>query len=165
MRAFVDASGKSWPVAVNVEALRRARDLAATDLMGVLSGPLLTDLARDYVLLCDVLFAVLKPEADRRGVAREEFSEAMSGESLDAGLDALLGELADFFPPPSRTRLTMAWGLAKQLREIESRIAERRLSAINIEEINIEESAGQAPATAGGSSGNSPESAASTPAP
>lgn len=160
MRSFVDTSGQSWPVVVNVETLRRVRDLTPTDLMGVLTGALLTELAQDYVRLCDVLFAVVKPEADARGVAQLAFSDAMNGEALDAGLDALLGELADFSPPLSRTRLTRAWGLTKQLRELESRIAEQRLS-----EINVEELADQAPTIAGDSSGSLPESADLTRAP
>ncbi|MBU0717313.1 MAG: hypothetical protein KJ749_03615, partial [Planctomycetes bacterium] len=42
--------------------------------------PLLTRLGTDVILLCDVIFALVKPQADTSGVTDEQFGAALGGE-------------------------------------------------------------------------------------
>lgn len=102
MKTFTDTHGRQWSVALNIAAVKRARDLAGVDLLaadlGDPSQNVITRLAGDPVLLCDVIYAVCKPEADANGVSDEDFGAAMAGDAIDHATRALLEELADFFP-------------------------------------------------------------------
>lgn len=160
MKRFADTQGRQWAVVMNVETLRRVRDETGTDLMGVLSSNLLARLAEDLILLTDVLFAAVKPEADKESVTLAAFSANMDGETLEAGFDALMNELADFSPPRSRARLTTALGLMKEINRRSAALALEQLERIDPDDLLR-----QAQATAGGSSTNSPGSPDSTPAP
>ena len=54
------------------------------------------------MLLVDVLYAAVKPEADAKGVTDEEFGRAMSGDAIEMATTALLDEVIDFFPETKR---------------------------------------------------------------
>ncbi len=102
MRQFKDNSGRTWTVEINVATLKRVRGLTGVDLMQVIEGTLIEKLIRDPVLLCDVVYAVCKPEADAATprVSDEEFGKAMAGDAIDAATSALLDELISFCPSP-----------------------------------------------------------------
>ena len=53
-------------------------------------------------LLCDILFCLVKPEADAKSISDEDFGRALAGDALGAATDALLQEIADFFPKGRR---------------------------------------------------------------
>jgi hypothetical protein len=102
MKTFTDTHGRQWTVALNIAAVKRVRDLAGVDLLAASSDDasenVITRLAGDPVLLCDVVYAVCKPEADAADLGDEDFGRAMAGDAIDAATRALLEELADFFP-------------------------------------------------------------------
>jgi len=100
MKQFTDNAGRQWTVEVNVAALKRVKGLAGVDLLEVLDGALIERLIRDPVLLCDVLYAACKPEADERGVTDEEFGRAMAGDAIEHATEALLDEIVSFCPSP-----------------------------------------------------------------
>jgi hypothetical protein len=103
MRTFKDNAGREWTVEINVAALKRVRSLVGVDLMQVIEGELIEKLIRDPVLLCDVVYAVCKPQADLRTptVGDEEFGKAMAGDAIDAATTAVLEELVSFCPSPT----------------------------------------------------------------
>ena len=68
MKTFKDNADRTWTVQVNVDAIKRVRDLAGLDLLSAVDAALLEKLASDPVLLCDVVYAVCKQEADANGV-------------------------------------------------------------------------------------------------
>ncbi len=113
MRSFKDTEGRVWTVSVNVAAVKRVRALCGVDLAsaieatpdGGISAGTLSRLAADPVLLVDVLYALAKDEAEKRGVGDEEFGRAMAGDALDAAAKALIEEIVDFFPNPKRALL------------------------------------------------------------
>ena len=90
MPTFTDTAGRTWTVTVNVSGIKRVRDLLAVDLLDVANGDLLSRLADDPVLLVDVLYALLKPEADARGVTDEDFGRGLAGGVLDEASSALM---------------------------------------------------------------------------
>jgi len=158
MRTFKDSAGRTWPVSLTVDAIRRVRSLLNVDLCNLLDGdpPLLARLELDPVLLCDVLFALLKLEADAQSVSDVAFGLAMGGDCLTLAQDALFQELADFFRQRRRMDLAKAIQKQSQLVAAAVRTAESKVEAIS------EEAA--VASIFGNSSGNSLASLESTPA-
>jgi len=102
MRTFKDNAGRAWSVQINVDALKRVKSLLGVNLLEVIEGKLIDRLSGDPVFLCDVLYAVVKPEADAQKVTDEDFGRAMGGDALDGATAAFLEELVDFFPQGRR---------------------------------------------------------------
>ena len=146
MKPFTDKEGREWPVVVNVGAVKRVRDILGVDLLDVAKGDLLERLADDPVLLVNVLYVLCRPEADARGVSDEDFGRAMVGGVLDEAASALMKELLDFFPSAQRAR---ALGKLATLLEAQEQTVKEATAALA--------------SIPGGSSGNSPASAESTP--
>ncbi|MGE4529659.1 MAG: hypothetical protein AB7D00_14940 [Rhodospirillaceae bacterium] len=157
MRTFVDNAGRTWTVAVTVDALKRVRSLCGVDLMGVVGdGALLDRLVADPVLLCDVVFAACKDQADAKGVSDADFGRAMAGDAIEQATTALLEALADFFPSRKRAVLQR---VIEKMRQVDSRLtalAEARLADPALDE-EIERAVAQA-LRPGVSSGDAPES-------
>ncbi len=160
MKTFNDNAGRTWTIAINVDAIKRVRSLLDVDLLEIVEGKLIEKLIRDPVLLCDVVYAVCKPEADAKGVSDEDFGRAMAGDAIEHATKALLEDLVGFSPSP-RDRanlqrvLATTWNVMDRARDL----VEKRLESGELEQV-VE----QALATAGSSSGAAPESSASTPA-
>ena len=95
MRQFKDnfgGAGRTWTVEINVATLKRVRGLTGTDLMQVIEGTLIEKLIRDPILLCDIVYAICKPEADAATprITDEEFGKAMAGDAIEASLGVAL---------------------------------------------------------------------------
>lgn len=160
MRTFKDNAGRTWTVSVDVDAIRRVRSALGINLASTELAQVLERLLSDPVLLCDVLFVVCKPEADKLGVSDVDFGRAMAGDAIEAGTLALLEELANFTPNPrDRARVKRLLQAMQQLAERTRDAAETRL------EREIEKALSATTATSGPSSGSSPASSASTPVP
>lgn len=161
MKTFTDNAGRTWTLTINVDAIKRVRGLLDVDLLEVVEGNLIERLIRDPVLLCDVVYAVCKPEVDTRGVSDEEFGRAMAGDAIEHATRSLLEELVSFSPSP-RDRanlqrvLEMTWKAMDRVRDV----VEARLESGELDRM-IE----QALASATNSSGDVPESPALSPAP
>lgn len=110
MKTFRDSKGREWAVEINVETVKRVKSRLGVLLTEILDDKLelLSKLAgADPILLCDVLFVVCEPEAITKNVDSEDFGRSLAGDAILNGSDALLAELADFFPNP-RTRAIVA---------------------------------------------------------
>lgn len=105
MRSFTDNAGRVWTVAITVDSLRRVQALTGVQLLSAVEdqGALLGRLSSDPILLCDVLYAACKPQADAAKVSDEDFGRAMAGDAIEAATAALLEDLVDFFPLQRRT--------------------------------------------------------------
>ena len=110
MKSFTDNTGRTWTLAVNVGTIKRVRALCDVNLANIItidSGTtpkvdLLERLGSDPVLLVDVLYAAIKPEADAKGITDEDFGRAMAGDAIEIATTALLDEIIDFFPETKR---------------------------------------------------------------
>ena len=81
MAAFTDCKGDKWQVRVDVSAVRRLRDLLEVDLLGDESlQEFLPRVFVDFVFLADVLYVVMKPELDSKGITDEDFGRRLAGE-------------------------------------------------------------------------------------
>ncbi|MBM4369840.1 MAG: hypothetical protein FJ102_26760 [Deltaproteobacteria bacterium] len=172
MRTFKDNGGREWTVEINVAALKRVRGLTGTDLMQVVegSGGLIERLIKDPVLLCDVVYAVCKTEADQRSVSDEDFGRAMAGDAIEHATAALLEELVSFCPSPRDRRnlgrvLTATRGVMDKARDLVEKRIDRLVEGGELERIAEAALTGAGPPTPGVSSGGAPESPGSIPAP
>ena len=134
MATFTDNSGRTWTVQVNVETIRRARAMVEVDLLDTAGGEVLERLITDPVLLCDVLYALCKEQADQQGVTDEQFGRAMAGDVIDQATEALLEELSGFFPSRKRRLVRAALQKLDALEEMALQAAEAKLESGEIEE-------------------------------
>lgn len=128
MQTFKDNAGRSWTVSIDVDAVRRVRGGLNINLTSTDFSKVLEQLLSDPVLLCDVLFVICKPEADRNGVSDVDFGRAMAGDAIETATRALLDELANFTPNPrDRARVKKVIQALYQLTEKTRDAVERRL--------------------------------------
>ena len=83
MKTFKDNEGRSWNVSVNVAAMKRVKTLLNLNLMDAVESDLIQRLATDPMLLCDVIYAICKPDADKRNVSDEQFGQSMAGDVIE----------------------------------------------------------------------------------
>lgn len=106
--SFADRTGAVWNLDITVAALKRVRALTGFDLGSALTAEGLSVLLGDIATAVDVIFALVKPEADERGTTDEAFGAALAGDTLDGALRALVRALVSFCPSPTqRAALTM----------------------------------------------------------
>ena len=127
MKTFNDNAGRTWTVAINVDAIKRVKSLLCVNLLEAVEGKLIERLVSDPVMLCDVLYALCKPEADAKQITDEDFGRAMAGDAIDHGTTCLLEELVDFFPLARRQVLAKALAKLKAFQKKAVETASKRL--------------------------------------
>ena len=168
MRSFKDNQGRQWSVEINVTAIKRVRGLTGEDLMQVIEGTLIEKLIRDPVLLCDVVYAICKPEADSRSISDEEFGKAMAGDAIEAATTAVLEELVGFCPSPrDRANLGRVLQATNRVLDKARDLTEKRIQTLTSES-ELDKLVNRMvpePLTPGSLSTSAPEPSASTPGP
>jgi len=127
MKTFHDNTGRPWHIEMTIGAIKRVQQLVpAVNLLDPQEAaaderrrdrrgrplPLLTRLSTDDVLLIDVIFALVKPQADELGVNDEAFARAIGGQAALDAYRAFLAEWADFCRGRGR------WDDARSLEEM-----------------------------------------------
>ena len=158
MKTFTDNAGRTWTIALTIDAAKRVRGLLNVNLLEPEAGdpPLLTRLGTDVILLCDVIFALVKPQADAAGVSDQEFAAALGGDVVLAAQTAFYEELVDFFRKLGRGDLAKAVDAQRRMIDLAVARIETRLDRLDLEAA-IETTLGE-PST------SSPPSSESTPA-
>jgi len=162
MKTFTDGAGRMWTLTITVDALKRVQGLVGVNLADIAEPqrdsklPLLTELETDLVLLCDVIFALVKPQAEQAGVSDGEFGRALGGEAIAAAHNAFWQELADFFRRlPNRQAHVRAIEKQHALVKAAVTAAEQRIETLIVED--------QVARVFGDSSSSSPASPGSIP--
>ena len=131
---YTDSTGKTWPLEIDLPACRRVRDLVGVNLLTLHLARLLQELA-DPVRLCEVLWAVNKPEADVAGLDLDAFLRRMVVQ-MGPITDALLtgpGGLADFFrrigQTAKATQLQTIWTRVQALENLTPESASTAIDA------------------------------------
>ncbi len=158
MKTFTDTAGRTWTLSLTIDAAKRVKGLLDVNLLELEAGdpPLLTKIGTDVILLCDVIFALVKPQADANDVTDEQFAAALGGETILAAQTALYEELVGFFRGLGRSDLAKAVEAQRRMIDLAVRKIETRIDKLDLEAA-IE-------TTLGESSTNSPEPSASIPA-
>jgi len=158
MKTFTDTSGREWTIALTIDAAKRVRDLLSVNLLQLEAGepPLLTRLGTDVILLCDVIFALVKPQADAASMTDEEFGAALGGEAILAAQTAFYEELVLFFRSLGRRDLAKA--VEAQQRMIDLAVAgiETRIEDLDLEQA-VETTLGESLPNWPGSSESTPD--------
>ena len=159
MKTFTDSAGRTWTLSLTIDAAKRVKGLLNVNLLEPEAGdpPLLTRLGTDVILLCDVVFALVKPQADAAGVTDEQFAAALGGEVILAAQTAFYEELVDFFRKLGRTDLAKAVDAQRRMIDLAVRRIETRIDRLDLE--------AAVESMLGASSTSSPPSSGSTPAP
>lgn len=135
MKTFQDCAGRTWTVAITFDAVKRVRSMIpGVDLLCLMDGtpPLLTRLETDLELLCNTVYALVKPQAEQLSVSDEAFGQSLGGEAITAAHDAFWQELTDFFRQLRRTEVVKA--IQKQLEVVKEavRAMENRIDQIDV---------------------------------
>ncbi len=161
MKQFTDNAGRTWTIAINVDAIKRVKGMLDVNLLEIVEGTLIERLIRDPVLLCDVVYVVCKPEADEKNVTDEDFGRAMAGDAIEHATKAVLEELVGFSPSPrDRANLTRVLETTWRVMDKARDMVEAKLTSSELEK-TIE----QALQNASDSSGSVPVSSVSNPVP
>lgn len=143
MKTFRDSENREWVVSINVDAIRRVKGLLGVNLAGYMDKgeggvPLSTRLQYDVILFCDVLFALCKPEAERKQVSDEDFGRGLGGEAIFAARAAFFEEWADFFRQLRQTDAVTMLQKQAALVEAQVRAVTREVEAIDPEALMAE---------------------------
>ena len=131
MKTFKDNADRTWSLSINVAAVKRVKGLVGIDLYHLVDDGFesLGKLVSDPVQLADVLYCLVKQEADARLVTDEDFGRALAGDSIAHAAQAFVEELIDFFPD-ARARA----GLRKVIdagRQVQQRLLDHAESLIH----------------------------------
>lgn len=106
MRAFKTVDGTEWSVQVNVGTVKRVLDETGLKLTDLFAGDKrLNAFFADDVQFCLVLAAVVRPQLEERSKTTDEFLSVIDGTCVEQAVEALVGEVADFFPEPRKGQL------------------------------------------------------------
>lgn len=161
MKTFKDSEAAEWQIAINYGAIKRVKGLIPdANLAGYADAagsalPLCTRLQVDIEFFCNVLYALVKPQADERKISDEDFGRRLGGEAIFAARAAFFEEWAEFFRQLHQADAVAA--IEKQAAVMEQATA---MTAEKIEAIDVKSLLAQ---TSSASAADSPESSASTP--
>ena len=133
MKTFTDNAGRSWTISVTVDAIKRVRSLLDVDLTEAASGKLIHQLADSPILLCDVIYCIVKLQADEKGISDEDFGRAMAGDAIDQATTAFLEDLVNFFPSRKREMLQKVLVKLNNLQAIAAEVISKRLDSPELE--------------------------------
>lgn len=159
MRTFKDGKGKQWSLSVSFASLKRVKSILQVDLLSISEGtpPLALRLDIDPVLLVDVLFVLLKPDADAAGISDEQFGEDLGGDGFASAREAFWDELSDFFRGLRKPEMVTLIQKARASTQATINAVNLHLQAVDVEALVNAEMA----KAFGDSSTDSPESSAS----
>jgi hypothetical protein len=181
MKTFRDTAGREWAITVDVNAIKRVMKAPIEHLGEPLKvnllelvdpdGELLKKVVAYPPLVCDIAYALCKPQCDEKSVGDEEFGRSMGGDVLERVLDLVIEETIDFFPQGRRAVLKKVLTKSQAFAEKAKTLIETRLAAGELDaaidallEPELKKLA-ENPTGGIGSAGNLPASSASTPAP
>jgi len=179
MKTFRDTAGCEWNITVDVGAIKRVMkapiehlgEPIKVNLLELVDpdGELLKKVVAYPPLVCDIAYALCKPQCDEKNLSDEQFGRAMGGDVLEQVLDAIIEETVDFFPQSRRAVLQKVFQKSQAFAEKAKALTAARLATGELDEaidalLEPELKKLEAHPTNGtGSAGNLPESSASTP--
>lgn len=117
MQQFTDCLDRKWSIEIDFYSVKRLRRELQIDLLSVCEehSTLLRDLARDEVLLIDVISCLLTDQIKARDMDEREFAKGLLGDGLQRAVDALVKGIADFSLPQKGALIRMMWDKIKSL--------------------------------------------------
>jgi hypothetical protein len=153
MKTFKDQGDREWVLQVNYSAKQRVQALAGVDLFDL---SIFEKLGSDPGKLIEILYAICQEQADKLGLKKEQFYDAIIGDCLEAAADALTQEIINFFPKRRREVFQKLVATAGKVQDKALELIETKLDSGEILR-KLEQSLNAA-------SGSAPASSESTPA-
>jgi hypothetical protein len=141
-RKFTDALKREWVVylpwttaqritaetGVTLDDLIPKEDAKDTDMRPLYS------LITDGMRLFPVLWAIFRPECEKKGISQEQFGEGFDGETFVSAAQAFMGGLHSFFPHPLRKAMVLhALEKGNQAMAISVKRLAKDMAAVNVE--------------------------------
>lgn len=107
MHSFTDTAGREWQIELTIGAVKQLKvSELKIDLLKINEGKptLLTRLFTDIELGIDVIWELVRKQAEERGLTVIDFVEALGGDAATDAKDAFDQELVDFFRQLRRTQ-------------------------------------------------------------
>jgi len=122
---------------LDIATVKRVRDYLDVDLLEPENGkpPLLTKLGTDVILLCDVIYCIVKPQADEAGITDEQFGAVLDGDAILNAQKAFYEELIDFFRRCGRTDQATAIQKLMQVMQESIEKAEKAIQEIDLDSL------------------------------
>jgi len=132
MRTFKDSAGREWTISMTIGSAQRVRDLLKINLMLLEEGtpPLMSRLG-DPFLLANIIFCLIKPQADEKGITDIAFGESLGGDAFFNAHMAFIGELSDFYQSLTRTDLVRTLAQMQVLMKGAVARAEAKITAMD----------------------------------
>ena len=130
MSSFQDGNGFQWTLTLNVPVMKRVKELTGVDL-GELLGTNpenLAGLLSNPITFVDVLFAMVKPQADAAQITDEQFGAALTADSFEQAAETFVDAIIDFSPRRQAAILRQKVAQQMMIQDTELRKAEQTLS-------------------------------------
>src|SRR6185436_3131861 len=135
MPSFKDLAGREWLITVNVFTLKHLKDALGVDLMRLADGepPLAVRLATEPVLVCEILYAILKPQMDAAGLTEEQFCQQMGGDQTARAYETFCEGLNDFFQSLGRKELAQVIRQGNRAVKATTEAVDQRIQAFDLD--------------------------------
>jgi hypothetical protein len=145
MKTFSDNQGRVWEITVNVNTIKRVRDLVHVDLTALHQDEA-QRVFSDPVLLVNTLYAACKPQAEKFSPIVDDvaFGESLVGDHIEAAAMALMEEVELFFPASRRPILR---AVREKAVELGAQLTSKTLAAIQSVNLTSLKSATSSPAS------------------
>ena len=102
MHEFKDDLGRPWRVHITCASNKRIAAHAGFDFADIANGKAVELFGGDTAHLLDILWPLVKADADTRGIDYDSFGDGLRGDCLVDATTVLKEELLLFFPSPRR---------------------------------------------------------------
>ncbi len=131
MKTITDSAGRTWDVSINVLTIGRVRDEMQLNLLEAIlpDNRLLERLSGDVIDLARVLYLICRDEARAAGVEQEAFYAALTRDSLEDGLRAILDGVVNFSPSGLRPAYRKVLEKSQALAELEEKRLKKAIAS------------------------------------
>jgi hypothetical protein len=133
MQRFKDLKDREWEVSITIGSVRQVKEQTGIDLLDF--PDVFAKLAEDMLTLCNVLYVLVKPQAEKAGVSDEDFGYALGGDVLENAVDALTDDLIAFFPQRRREILMQLKEKTVAYQEAQLAKAKKQIETLDFDKI------------------------------
>lgn len=112
---FADTKGRRWDIAITCGTVLTLERSLGIKVLDVRNGWI--PAMADFKQVVDILWEVVRPQAEAKGIEMLDFLEAVDGPTLMHARELLHRAYIDFFPTPTRRELLeRLWSAMEELR-------------------------------------------------
>lgn len=134
MAAFKDNKGKLWELNLTTTSAKRIQSLTQFNILSR-KEDVWQRLSDDMILLVDVIYAMVKPDADAKGITDEQFGESLVGDAIVEATKALQETYVLFFPAQQRANLQKMMKALDSLENQKQQLVAKQLDNLTEEKI------------------------------